>query len=248
MLKSFLKPRAIKIEALPFDYEAHFPPHWRGRVFVKMNVRAKRLCLRVDITQGRIYATHPKRAKAETILAFILKNEKWLNDRLLDLITPHYLKAGDQIPFLGATLLVKHYDGRRTYRTDDSLYIGGEEFMLHARAKRFLKDEAQKIIENIITEKAQKFSLRYRAIRITDTKTRWGSCNHEGVLSFSWRLILTPPDVLDYVIAHELAHLKHMDHSPAFWQECQRLCAQGVITSHARTWLKSYASRLHRII
>jgi hypothetical protein len=247
VLKALLKPSAFRAEALPFDYAAHFPSHWRGRVIVKMHARAKRLCLRVDITKGRIYATHPKRAKPQIILAFILKNQKWLDDRLRGLITPSYLKAGDELSILGEKCVIAHHAGRKNYREGHCLYIGGEDFMLHARVKRFLKDEAEKIITEIVAAKAAEYSLNYRAIRIVDTKTRWGSCKSDGTLSFSWRLILTAPDILDYVVAHELAHLKHMDHSPAFWAECQRLCASGVIAPHARAWLKNNASALHRI-
>jgi predicted metal-dependent hydrolase len=92
------------------------------------------------------------------------------------------------------------------------------------RIRRFLMDEAKKRIEELAAEKATLLRRRINSLQVKDTKSRWGSCSEDGDISFSYRLIFAPAKAMDYVVAHEVAHLMHMDHSDNFWRTCENLC------------------------
>ena len=77
-----------------------------------------------------------------------------------------------------------------------------------------------------------------------DTRSRWGSCTSDGRLAFSWRIVMAPPYVIDYLAAHEVAHLAEMNHGPRFWTACRRLCPR---TDEAKAWLKRHGTMLHAI-
>jgi predicted metal-dependent hydrolase len=105
-------------------------------------------------------------------------------------------------------------------------------------------DEARKIIEPLAYQKAATIGKKISKIDLRDTKSRWGSCSTDKRLMLSWRLIMAPPEILDYVVAHEVAHLKHMDHSKKFWDLCYEL-ANGD-GDYARQWLKDNGNNLMR--
>jgi len=110
--------------------------------------------------------------------------------------------------------------------------------------EKTLRRRARMVITELAHDKAELSGKQITGISIRDQKTRWGSCTHQGRLNFSWRLILAPPDVLDYVVAHEVAHLTHMNHSRAFWALCAELCNGNY--KNARKWLRDNVDQLHR--
>ena len=113
------------------------------------------------------------------------------------------------------------------------------------RARRlidWLKGEAQHELEKRCKHHAERLGVTVKSISMRSQSTRWGSCSSTGKLNFNWRLILAPPYVLDYVAAHEVAHLVQMNHSAAFWELCERLCPQ---TLEAKHWLKRNGAMLH---
>lgn len=109
------------------------------------------------------------------------------------------------------------------------------------KTKEEYRKEAKIKLQERVDFFAQRESLAYKQVRIGDAKTRWGSCGPTGNLNFSWRLILAPPSVLDYVVVHELAHLKHRNHSAAFWAEVERMLPDW---KKERTWLRKHGFKL----
>ena len=107
-----------------------------------------------------------------------------------------------------------------------------------------MKREAKRDIEALVAKHSATIGQRARAIRFRDTKSRWGSCTSDGTLSFSWRIMMAPPLVIDYLVAHEVAHLKEMNHSARFWKLCRELCPE---TDRCKDWLKRNGTALQAI-
>ncbi len=111
------------------------------------------------------------------------------------------------------------------------------------RVRDFLKKEAKRDLEAASKRAAQALGANLKRVSIRDQSSRWGSCSTTGVLSYSWRLILAPPYVLDYLAAHEAAHLIEMNHSRAFWRQVERICPD---FKRAKAWLDAHGADLHR--
>ena len=125
-----------------------------------------------------------------------------------------------------------------------SLVVAGDAAHLRRRVIDFLKREARRDLEPRILHHASALGVTVKAIRLRDQTSRWGSCTGSGHLSFSWRLVMAPPYVLDYLAAHEVAHLREMNHSRRFWRLVEALCPQ---TRQARAWLNAEGAKLHAI-
>ena len=121
--------------------------------------------------------------------------------------------------------------------------MSGDKPHIPRRVADYLKREARKDIEAAVDRHAARLGVAPRRITLRDTVSRWGSCSSTGALNFSWRLILAPPEVLDYLAAHEVAHIVHMNHSPMFWKLTRRLFPE---TEQAEVWLKTHGASLHR--
>ncbi len=124
------------------------------------------------------------------------------------------------------------------------LLVAGREEHLRRRVIDFLKKEARRDLDRAVMRHAMMLGVRVKAIRLRDQTSRWGSCSSSGTLSFSWRLVMAPPFVLDYLAAHEVAHLHEMNHGPRFWHLVESVCAE---TKQARAWLNKEGLRLHAI-
>ena len=150
------------------------------------------------------------------------------------------------VPFQGVDHVIIHdANERAAARLDTDLFpairAGGRAEHLNRRVADWLKREARKRLTERVDFYCEKLGRKRRAIRIRDTRTRWGSCTSEGDMSFCWRLVLAPPEILDYVAAHECAHLIHLDHSPAFWRVVRDL---GVDARAAARWLAAHGPSL----
>lgn len=124
------------------------------------------------------------------------------------------------------------------------LLVGGDEGHFSRRVVDFLKRLARRELEAAVRRHAETVGLHPKSISIKDTTSRWGSCTHDRRLAFSWRIVMAPPDVLDYLAAHEVAHFAEMNHGPKFWALCERLCPH---TEAGKAWLKRHGSGLHAI-
>jgi len=207
--------------------------------------RARRVRIRVDAREGQAVLVLPPRAALREGRDFAQSNAAWLRARLAELPPRVAFDPGVEIPVAGVTQVLR-WDRRASSRveaTEGVILVGGERSEFAHRVTEWLKRRARERITRRAEALAEKVGRKCGRISIRDPRARWGSCTHKGDLSFSWRLILAPPHVLDYVVAHEIAHLVHLHHGPRFWRAVERLMP-GFAT--AREWLDQRGPELQR--
>lgn len=195
-----------------------------------------------------IRMSRPWMASDRAAINFLESKRKWV-ERIFDKAPKkECLAPGAEIDFLGRSVKLLHDAGRRgnDFRLIDNnhavLTVGGAQDMFERRIRDFIKAEFLKEVKAIIRTVPRDFWPRRIALR--DTTSRWGSCSTSGTMSFSWRLAFAPVEVMRYVVMHELAHQKHMDHSPEFWAQVRDLYGFGV--ERAKRWLNQHGAELHR--
>lgn len=209
-------------------------------VRVRPSVRARRMALRVDIKSGDIVLTWPRGASESAAQRFIDENRPWIESRRQKMPQPQPFVHGQKLPIYGEECTITHQTGRGVTRLEDkNLVVHGKPEHMSRRIRDFLKETARQLLEDRTAEKLEKIGRVPAAIRVIDPKTRWGSCSPDGTMMFSWRLILAPPDVLDYVVAHEVAHCIHMNHGKKFWALCASLTEDAAAS---RRWLKTHGA------
>ncbi|MBE0692606.1 MAG: M48 family metallopeptidase, partial [Aquamicrobium sp.] len=208
------------------------------------------LTLRIDAGGQALRVTVPPGLRPSEVDRFLDRHRDWLELKLARLPDRPQVRAGVKIPLRGTPHLIVHRPGKRgtvAVACEDgapALHIHGEEADLPRRLADFLKREARRDIEPLVAKHTASVGRRAKAIRFKDTSSRWGSCTADGALSFSWRIMMAPPTVIDYLVAHEVAHLREMNHGPKFWALCRELCPR---TDEARAWLKRNGSALQAI-
>lgn len=214
-------------------------------IAIRRSAQARRLSLRVDPRTGGATVVAPPQIPEEDLRHFVSRHRDWLSDRLAAVPDRLPFVDGAEVPYLGLLHRVRHvpHQDRPVLRCDGELRVTGHPDHLARRLTDFFKAEAARELSARAYDKAARLGLRPARITVRDTCSRWGSCSGTGRLNFSWRLILAPEPAFDYVVAHEVAHLKEMNHSPRFW----RIVAQ-LTTSMAegRAWLRANGSHLHR--
>lgn len=219
-------------------------------VRLRTHPRARRYTLRVGRGGAEPAVTMPPRGSLAAALAFIESHRGWLRVRLAGLPAVRPFADGAVIPLRGVDHLIHHRPGGRgTVSIEPGaalpvIAVAGAAEHLPRRLADWLRREARCDLEAAVFRHADETGKRPAAIRLRDQKARWGSCSAKGTLSFSWRLILAPPMVLDYLAAHEVAHLSHLNHRPAFWRLVRRICPD---TDRAEAWLKAHGPDLHRV-
>jgi len=218
---------------------------------------ARRFTLRVRFAARDAVLTMPARASMREARDFAERHAAWIAARLNRLPETIPFSHGAVLPLRGVNHAVAHRpDARGTVWTerrsllttapDDAefaLCVAGRAEHMHRRVQDFLKREARGDIETAVARHTRALGLAPRSIGLRDPVSRWGSCSSSGSLNFSWRLILAPAYVLDYLAAHEVAHLVHLDHSPRFWSVARGLCAH---TDKAEAWLSANGAQLHK--
>lgn len=210
----------------------------------RINRRARRLIVTVDAVSGRVFVTAPSKRALPEALDFAKTRARWICRQLEEGRGGKPFRDGLVIPFRGAPTLIVNEGGPRAgvRLNGDRLLAGGEASHLNRRVTDWLKSEARRAL----TERADHYSTALGKLRgpisIRDTRSRWGSCARDGALSFSWRLILAPPEILDYVAAHECAHLVHLNHSPSYWRVLKGL---GIDAKAARAWFSVNGQNLY---
>jgi predicted metal-dependent hydrolase len=210
---------------------------------VRRHATARRIVLRIDLDSGGVSVTLPRRAALSEALALANDRADWILGCLDKLPTRVAFADGARIPFMGREVVLRQAPGA-TRITDDALIAGGRPEHFARRVSDALKREARRIITPRAHALAALIGKKVARISVRDTRSRWGSCAPGGALSFCWRLIFAPEWVIDYVIAHEVAHLAHPNHGPKFWAVVDQL---GVRRHEARAWLDANADRLQRI-
>ena len=218
-------------------------------VRVNRNPRARRLILRIDAASGLPVVTLPPRTALAQGEAFLLNHVGWLEGRLGCAASAIAFSDGSSFPLRGEPCRIVHRGERGLVRLEPQsgealLSVPGEAAHLPRRVMDWLKREARRDFEASVGRHNAAIGTRHTGLRIGDAKTRWGSCTAEGVLTFSWRLILAPPNVLDYLAAHEVAHLVEMNHGARFWALLRRLDPH---LDAPRAWLKANGAALHSV-
>jgi predicted metal-dependent hydrolase len=219
------------------------------RIRLKANPRAQRYLLRLPADRSGPVLTVPKGGNLARAEHFARQHIDWLLERLQDRPDHVALRAGDVVPLRGEDHVIVPTGRLRglvssglTHCGSPALLVPGMEDHVPRKVTAWLKEQARADLTLRADLHARTIGRKIAAISVRDTKSRWGSCAANGRLSFSWRLILAPADILDYVAAHEVAHLKEMNHSARFWRLCEELAPQ---TPQARLWLRENGRHLH---
>lgn len=204
----------------------------------------RNITLRPKINPKReIRISKPWLVSENAAIKFLVSKQKWIECTFQKCPAKVVLNPGDVIEFLGRTIELRHDATMRSNKLiGDVLRVGGDASMFERRVRDFIKTEFLTELKNIIRTTPCEYWPRRIALR--DTTSRWGSCSSTGTMSFSWRLAFAPVDVMRYVVMHELAHTKHMDHSADFWATVRELYGFGV--ERAKRWLTQNGGQLHR--
>ncbi len=221
-------------------------PFGQTRVTWRRNARARRVSLRIDPAEGGVVVTLTARASRRTGLSLLRDHADWLRDRLAALPRSVPFADGVAIPIAGIPHPIRHRPDQLggAWIEDQALVVTGQPAFLARRVRDFLRQEASRRLGALTMVKAAAIEARIARVSIKDTSSRWGSCAPDGTIAFSWRLVMAPQPVQDYVAAHEVAHLRHMNHGPRFWDLVAHL------TPHRReatTWLHREGPALLRI-
>ena len=246
-----LKKRARKTEIAPprktwLDVDGCDVP-----VIIAENPRSRRLTLRIQPGGEELRMSVPPQTPFREIDAFLQKHQNWVAARLSRMPKVQSIAAGEIINLRGLPHLIVHMGrGRGVVKSilvesDRQIQVHGDERHLPRRVLDFLKRQAREDLANAVDFHAERLGVKANSISIRDSKTRWGSCSSNGTLSFSWRIILAPSDVLDYLAAHEVAHLREMNHSSRFWKLVEQTCPH---TKQSSAWLKANGATLHALM
>lgn len=224
-------------------------PHGPVTVHWRRSERARRVSLRIDARTGVVVLTVPARSGRAAArgagMALLTGHAGWVADRLSALPSPVAFAAGAEVTLAGVLHRIHHVPGGRggVWLEAGAIHVSGEASFLARRVGDWLRAEARRRLAAKVVAKCTAAGLAAHRVTVKDTRTRWGSCTPDGTLMFSWRLVMAPDLVQDYVVGHEVAHLRHMNHGPEFW----RLVAE--LTPHkaaAVDWLKVNATTLMR--
>ena len=208
------------------------------------SARARRASLRVDPARRRIVLTAPLRMARATAVSFAEQQAAWIAARLKRLPARRPFEHGAELPVFGTPHRVRHRPDARgaVWIEGNEIHVAGRAEHLPRRLRDWLTAEMKKRLALLVEAKARRIERSARRITVRDSRSRWGSCGPDGSLSFSWRLVFAPPEVLDYLVAHEVAHLVHMNHGARFWALAESLCDGPMAPPQA--WLKANGETL----
>jgi predicted metal-dependent hydrolase len=215
-----------------------------------VNPRARRVSVRIDPTRRQAVATAPSKRQLQHAAKFAAERAGWIAQELSRLPKGVSLAPGSFAPFRGESHELVYERGRALPRIDaDGLFPrivvqASDAALFEGRLLRFFKDEARNDFVDRVAHHAVTLGVRPSRLQVKELRSRWGSCSVDGVLSFSWRLILAPPFVLDYLAAHEVAHLREMNHSRRFWAHVRRCMPE---FDRGRQWLHDHGCALHAV-
>ncbi len=217
-----------------------------AKVAFRRSERASKISLRVDPAHGGIVITLPPRVSRRAGLSLLQANEAWAAAQLAALPKPIPFIPGGAVPVDGTPRIISTAATGRggAWLEGDAIMVTGEPEFLARRVADCLKRLARQRLTAMAAEKGRPAGLTPKAVRVKDTRTRWGSCAPDGTLAFCWRLICAPVFVQDYVVGHEVAHLRHMNHGPRFWELTEQLTPH---RDEASAWLAKHGQALLRI-
>lgn len=215
------------------------------RVEIQVNPRARNISVRIDPTRRLAIATSPSQRQVKRTHAFVAERAGWIARELSALPHAAAFTPFGRVPLRGAMHELIYEQGRGVARIEEGERIvapAPDADLFGARVLRFLRAEAERDFRERVAVHAAALAVNVRRVQIKEMRSRWGSCSIDGVLAFSWRVIMAPPFVLDYLAAHEVAHLKEMNHSARFWAVVAKLCPEH---EKGRAWLRRFGADLH---
>jgi predicted metal-dependent hydrolase len=213
-------------------------------VTIRVSPRARRLSLRVDAAARSIELVLPRRFAAETAIGFVARHRGWIAARVAAMPPPLRLADGAIVPVLGVPHRIRQVvepGAPPVTIADGEILVRGDPAHLPRRITDHLKALARREFATRARVLAARLGKSVTRVGVRDPKSRWGSCSSTGALSFSWRLVFAPEAVVDYVVAHEVAHLVEMNHSPRFWRVVASLVPD---SKTPRAWLKHHRLEL----
>ena len=245
---SFFRTLGTTAQAMPREERRVLALEGRDvPLLIRRNDRARRLTLRLEPGGKGLRLSVPPRVRRSEVDAFLFKHHDWVAERLRSLPAAPLVELGAMVPIEGIPHRIEH-SGRLRGTTKriggdpPTLLVSGPAERTGGRVVDWLKQKARERIAASIEHHTPTLGHHPTAVRVKDTRSRWGSCSSAGALSFSWRLAMAPPWVLDYLVAHEMAHLIHMNHGREFWALTHRLCPR---MDEAKAWLKEEGQALH---
>jgi hypothetical protein len=217
-------------------------------VTVRVSPRARRVSLRVDAASRRVELVLPRRCAEKTALAFVAAHRGWIAARVAAMPPPRRLVDGASVPVFGRPHVIRHVSDPQHGSTTGPVTIADGEIRVRGDPAHL----ARRVRDHLIALAKRDFAARTRLLAarldksvarvgVRDPKSRWGSCSSRGAISYSWRLVFAPEAVIDYVVAHEVAHLVEMNHSPRFWRVVASLVAD---SATPRAWLRRHRAEL----
>ncbi|SCA55639.1 conserved hypothetical protein [Candidatus Terasakiella magnetica] len=214
-------------------------------VTLRWNKQARRLILRLNLKEDGIIVTLPHGVSTHEGLEMASRNKVWIANQFSKQPQAMKFAHGQEISLRGRPHTLIHQPEARgtVWREGDQIFIAGKTEFFQRRLTDWLKKQAKSDIHALAHDMAAQLGKEVKRISVRDTVSRWGSCSSTGNLSFNWRLIMAPEDIFEYVIAHEVSHLRHMDHSPAFWET---VASFNVDAKKSRHWLKKHGALLQK--
>ena len=217
---------------------------------LSVNPRARRLSIRIDGRAGEAVLVAPTERKLGEVVAFARTKAGWMRERLAERVEGAPLEPGATILLFGRETRLSATGGAGAARLIEAadgpvIQSGGEGEAFSRRVENLIKRLARQVLVERTEHHLSTLGQRPVKVAIADTKSRWGSCSpHNRTIRYSWRVIMAPPAVADYLAAHEVAHLVHADHSPAYWSVVHRL-----VGDHRpfRKWLRDNGPALHAV-
>ena len=214
---------------------------------VRVHPRARSLKLRLNEGRGLLTLTCPARVSRRGALDWARRQSDWVDEQLARIMPGEPFRPGSTIPFRGREMRLDWHESapRAPELSDDVLRCGGPESAFPARIERYLRDQARLVLGTETERAAAIAGVTVRSVAVGDASSRWGSCSASGSIRYSWRLVLAPPHLLRWVVAHEVAHRRHMDHGRHFRALEAELFGGDVAA--ARAELRALGSRLKRV-
>ena len=223
-----------------YDFANDFPFPLK----INKSAKSRKMTLKIDSKKREVHLSLPLFCSLKTAHKFVTEHQEWIEGHLAKLPQAKQFANGDKISLFGQEVVICHTPGslQAAHLQDGRLLVGGEEAFLHRRVKDFIKRAAKKDFMQRSQTFAAQIGCNVKSVTIKDTSSRWGSCSTLNNINYNWRIALAPACVIDYLTAHETAHLKHRDHSPAFWR-CVKQLYPGA--SLGRAWLKTHGHELY---
>lgn len=235
----------LKREITDEIVDISLPEGGTAPLVLRQSKRAKRLSLRLMPGAENFELVIPAGCSERKALSFAQSRAGWIADRAEKLQDVVPFAIGETIPLRGTPSIIDRAEGlaEKIWVENERILVTIRPSMVEAGIKDWLREEARKRLTALATEKSDRIGKSVARVSLRDGKTRWGSCSPRGNLSFSWRIIMAPDVVSDYLVAHEVAHLAEMNHSVRFWRVADELSDD---METGKDWLRRHGSALHR--